>query len=976
MEAPEYLDLDEIDFSDDISTYTSALLCTAVLLGNHHKNSKAAWVSHDTSFLRTLQSPQLTLEYCHMPSFLQTTREEPEQRWERDHDLYSVTSLKTIPELCRRCDSQNEDRSVSNTNWNYGISTLIGSAQKPTGIADVYSKFRPVKRVSPLKHQPESPESNESDDQKEGNGDYQKISNFKNVPPTCEPCSGVEQDLKDKSTEHEISMGDLEHYDLDMDEILDVPYIKSNQQVTPCSKVALEKRTSVGCSTIKDKTGVGNMENLQDSATQFCVLSPVSSSELKKTQPIVLDHHRHLAGEVKPSQPLVRCGTVHDPETQSKSFFNRTFTDSHAQKLQKTMPNCQLRAFHLKTATAETKLDELNSNMNRCSPEEKGEDAKKIKSIFNIVKEGQISLLPHIAVDNLDKIHDESGNNLLHLAASHGHAECLQHLTSLMGEDCLNERNEDLLTPAGLAIKNGHLECVRWMVSETEAIAELSCSRDHPSLIHYAASYGQEKILLWLLQFMQEQGISLDEVDQDGNSAVHVASQHGYLGCIQTLVEYGANVTMQNQAGEKPSQSAEHHGHTTCSRYLVVVETCMSLASQVVKLTKQLKEQTTERVTLQNQLQQLLEAQKPGDKSMPTSPSSPSSPCSGGHQQKLCDPDDTSLQKNKPGSIQDGVPALGSAGTPGRLRPKAKDEDSDKILRQLLGKEISENVCPQKLSLEFLEGQGSSWSGKRMPPEKRELKLVRLRQLMQRSLSESDTDSNNSEDQKNTPTRKAEKPRPQPIVESMESTESLQLMIRKHTLEAAGRRFHFGTRASKSVDGHSSSPTSENSDPDFEAQYQAGSVSRNQIAGDASQSTADSAAAQKAATSPKSALKSPSSKRRTSQNLKLRVTFEEPVVQVEQVEPELSQEKNKDVSSKASQQVQPNSGDAGEPLKRPFGTFRSIMESLSGNQNSNNNCQTNNVSKTSTLPFTSLGRKAADPKANPVTSAKAKTKAV
>lgn len=35
---------------------------------------------------------------------------------------------------------------------------------------------------------------------------------------------------------------------------------------------------------------------------------------------------------------------------------------------------------------------------------------------------------------------------------------------------------------------------------------------------------------------MQEQGISLDEVDQDGNTAVHIAAQHGYLGCIQ--VEY------------------------------------------------------------------------------------------------------------------------------------------------------------------------------------------------------------------------------------------------------------------------------------------------------------------------------------------------------------------------------------------------------------------------------------------------------
>lgn len=69
-----------------------------------------------------------------------------------------------------------------------------------------------------------------------------------------------------------------------------------------------------------------------------------------------------------------------------------------------------------------------------------------------------ISLLPppiqpHLAADNLDKIHDENGNNLLHVAASKGHAECLQHLTSLMGEDCLNERNAEQLTPAGLAIK-------------------------------------------------------------------------------------------------------------------------------------------------------------------------------------------------------------------------------------------------------------------------------------------------------------------------------------------------------------------------------------------------------------------------------------------------------------------------------------------------------------------------------------------
>ncbi|XP_072453263.1 synphilin-1 isoform X3 [Notamacropus eugenii] len=876
MEAPEYLDLDEIDFSDEIS--------------------------------------------------------------------YSVTSLKTIPELCRRCDSQNEDRSVSSSNWNCGVSTLIANAQKPTGIADVYSKFRPVKRVSPLKHHPETLENNESDNQKNEKVEYQKGGAFDQPPATEELCPGDGETLKSKNLEPSVLLGELEHYDLDMDEILDVPYIKSSQQLASFTKAATEKRILGICSTANGlsvkNSSTGNAESLTTGMTPFCVLSPVKSSHLKKGQSHVLDQHKHSTEESQLSPPLVTCSSVHESEIQSKVFLNKAFADPSMLKVENIMPSSsQLRTLHLQSSATEPKVDEQNShgNWNSGNPEERSEDMKKIKSILNIVKEGQISLLPHLAADNLDKIHDESGNNLLHVAASQGHAECLQHLTSLMGEDCLNERNNDKLTPAGLAIK--------------------------------------EKILLWLLQFMQEQGISLDEVDQDGNSAVHVTSQHGYLGCIQTLVEYGANVTMQNHAGEKPSQSAERHGHTMCSRYLVVVETCMSLASQVVKLTKQLKEQTMERVTLQNQLQQLLEAQRSEGKSLLSSPSSPSSPASGKSQWKSTDPDELCITKNK-SNTQDGIQVLGSISASNRTKFRAKDEDSDKILRQLLGKEISENVCTQeKLSLEFQDAQASSRNMKKIPPEKRELKLARLRQLMQRSLSESDTDSNNSEDLKNAPVRRTDKPRPQPIVESVESAESLHLMIKKHTL-ATGRRFPFSIRASKSGDGHSPSPTSESSDLDLETQYTtSGSTPQSQSPGDIPQSTPDCTTAQKVATSPKSALKSPSSKRRTSQNLKLRVTFEEPVVQVEQTDLEPIGEKDKD-RGKVLPRLPPNN-ETSDQLKRPFGTFRSIMETLSGNQNNNNNYQTVNQSKTSsTLPFTSLGRKTADAKGNSVSCvSKGKNKA-
>lgn len=894
MEAPEYLDLDEIDFSDDIS--------------------------------------------------------------------YSITSLKTIPELCRRCDAQNEDRPVSSANWNCGVSALIGNTQKPTGIADIYSKFRPVKRVSPLKHQPESPKLNESDDQKE-----EKEENEKNGEPgkTAGKDGGPGEDsgFKCRSLEPSVLLGELEHYDLDMDEILDVPYIKSNQPLTLFTKVASEKRTSSIHPISKGKTGpMGNLENLPPNATQYCVLSPVKNS----AQLAVLDPSRHSSGGLEHSQSGIQCSSVHEPDCYNKGFLNRALSDSHAQKLEKSMPNCQLRPFNL--PAPETQLDGINGNVNWNYTE--GEDMKKLKSILNIVKEGQISLLPHIAVDNLDQIHDENGNNLLHIAASQGHAECLQHLTSLMGEDCLSERNEEQLTPAGLAIKTGQLECVRWMVSETEAIAELSCSKDHPSLIHYAANYGQEKILLWLLQFMQEQGISLDETDKCGNSAVNIASQHGYLGCIQTLVEYGANVTIQNHAGEKPSQTAEHHGHSMCSRYLVVVETCMSLASQVVKLTKQLKEQTAERITLQTHLQQLLEAQR----SLPTSPSSPSSPASGSLQKKTLESEDMA-QKNKLNGIYENYQSLG-ASIPNRLRCRTLDEESDKILRQLLGKDLADNVSsPEKLSLEFQDGLANR-SGKRMPLEKREFKLARLRQIMQRSLSESDTDSNNSEDPKNTPIRKIDKPRPQPIVESVENSETLQMMIKKHTQSStAGRRFVLGLK-SKSVDGHSPSPTSESSDPDNELQYQSGSILQSS---ESALSSSTNSSAQKT-TSPKSALKSPSSKRKTSQNLKLRVTFEDPIVQVEQTEVD-NENKDKD-GGKTSPKASTNS-EIGEQQKRTFGALRSIMETFSNNQNNNNNSQSvNNVkapsssssSSSSSLSFSSLGRKSTDTKASLANSGKGKNK--
>ncbi|XP_054629367.1 synphilin-1 isoform X2 [Dunckerocampus dactyliophorus] len=819
MEAPEYLDLDEIDFSDDA--------------------------------------------------------------------VYSVSSLKNIPELSRRNDAQTEERPAPpSIGWSRGVSSHgVGGGMKPTGLAEVHSKFRPVKRVSPLKHQPETHESDPDgkvSGQEAGAGEAAKD---KPPPTPASSCEGVGGKVKvmegGTGGAGGAVFGDLEHYDLDMDEILDVPYIKSSQHSSTLPRPPPARSILPGGTLERNhrakNSSLAHGEPSAASQTPLCLLSP-HLRKSKSMDPDVLHRPPGAYQQDALSSSLLSC-----------SSSLSSFSDGDKLLSARGYPEAQNQRAGLEPLGGATLTFPLlgGGSARQEGPKPRppapggvgggarvfsgvadvDEESKKKQNIINIVREGQISLLPHLAADNLALIRDQDGNNLLHVSASQGHAECLQHLTSLMGEDGLNERNAQQLTPAGLGVKNGHLECVRWMVSETEAIAELSCTREHPSLIHYAARYGQEKVLLWLLQFMQEQAISLDEVDHNGNTGVHVAAQYGHLTCIQTLVEYGSNVTVHNQQGERPSQVAERQGHSTCARYLVVVETCMSLASQVVKLTKQLSEQAAEKVMLQKQLHRLDKShgaptsvhQPPGEAWPEMTPTAEGTPADGHWQ--LCH---------------------GGAGP-------------DSAPRQMMGKEAPE--CSRLL---LAGGAGRDGSRRSALAEKRELKLARLKQIMQRSLSESDCDAYPPEEGKKHLAPPTHPPRPDrpsqlPIADEEPASKHLQLMMRKHLPSSADKKSTF-----------SPSPTS--SDPEVT------DARTPDTPGEAD-------GGPKVATSPKSALKSPSSRRKTSHNLKLRVTFDEHVHQSQEAEPSRGKERSPAGSSES---------------KRPFGTFRSIMESLSGNANHNN----------------------------------------
>lgn len=260
---------------------------------------------------------------------------------------------------------------------------------------------------------------------------------------------------------------------------------------------------------------------------------------------------------------------------------------------------------------------------------------------------------------------------------------------------------------------------------------------------------------------------------------------------------------------------------------------------------------------------------------------------------------------------------------------------SDSVLRQLLGKDLSDTLCPRErlpqaggMSREGQNGPGVAGARRPGLVERRELKLARLKQIMQRSLSESDSDGYPPEEGKcqgvSNPQGRPDRPTHLPISEEEPISNHLNLMMRKHLPSAssstAERKLAFSVSGSKSVDsvGYNPSPTS--SDPE----------ASDSKTPDASADFQDATNGQKVATSPKSALKSPSSRRKTSQNLKLRVTFDEQV------------HKSSNQEAEQTKETKGNPGKERTPTgssecKRPFGAFRSIMETLSGNTNHNNN---------------------------------------
>lgn len=206
--------------------------------------------------------------------------------------------------------------------------------------------------MSPLKHQPEVSETEADGKSVEQNAEQSK------EDAAVSPCA-----VKSRGLANGALFGELEHYDLDMDEILDVPYIKSSQQTATLPRVASEKRSAAA--GVRGST-LAHSESLSG-GTQFCVLSPVNWPDMRKSKSV-------------------------DLRAQSAGF--ELSHGSETDKLLSGLP------FPDKADGGQTAFPLQGAKGTRGGLRAFGdgdEEAKKTQNILNIVREGQISLLVRAA---------------------------------------------------------------------------------------------------------------------------------------------------------------------------------------------------------------------------------------------------------------------------------------------------------------------------------------------------------------------------------------------------------------------------------------------------------------------------------------------------------------------------------------------------------------------------------------------------
>ncbi|KAJ3687183.1 hypothetical protein LUZ61_016347 [Rhynchospora tenuis] len=199
-------------------------------------------------------------------------------------------------------------------------------------------------------------------------------------------------------------------------------------------------------------------------------------------------------------------------------------------------------------------------------------DQSKASKLLEAASSGNLCVLKEVVVelnggkkiaDKIKELKDANGKSALHLGAFHGRTEICQYLIEDLGfpVDFLTAKDE---TPLSQAVMQGHEATTRYLINQ--GADPVAPNREGSTPLHYAAKYGQDKMVKFFLSL----GVPVDITSNHATgSPLIMAAMCGQASTAEVLLQHHADVNATTSIDYTPLFMSVSAGSLECTKLFI-----------------------------------------------------------------------------------------------------------------------------------------------------------------------------------------------------------------------------------------------------------------------------------------------------------------------------------------------------------------------------------------------------------------------